>query len=110
MPESDAPNDKWWRQKRWWISGVLLVLLVIVDLVAAFGFTSDKDVRGSILGLVTPLVAVIAGGAALLNFQETRRQNDRTFGLARDQFAEAQARSQEQVELQRRGQVTERFS
>lgn len=128
-------KDAWWRHRRWWIPGVALLLLVIGDLVAAFWFTSDKDLRGSILGLLTPVVALLAGGAALLNFQETRRQNERTYEttqrqldearrqnertfeasvhqleLARDQFADIQARSGEQVELQRRGQITERFT
>jgi hypothetical protein len=58
MASEDEQKDEWWRQKHWWLPGVLLVLLVIVDLFAAFGFTSDKDVRGSILGLLTPLVAL----------------------------------------------------
>jgi hypothetical protein len=33
---------------------------------------AEGDVRSAILGLLTPLVALIAGGAALLNFHETR--------------------------------------
>jgi hypothetical protein len=44
-------------------------------------------------------VAVIAGGAALLNFQETQKHNR----LARQ-------KDREQLDLTRRGQVTERFT
>jgi uncharacterized protein YjbI with pentapeptide repeats len=145
MGERDR-KDEWWRQKRWWIPAVVLAVVIAVDLMAAFALPervipsvsvkfseadrlkSIADLRGNILGVLTPAVALIAGIAALLNFQETRRQNERTyettqrqldearrqnqqtFQLARDQFAESQARSREQVELQRRGQVTERFS
>jgi hypothetical protein len=70
-----------------------------VDLVVAFRLTSDKDLRSSILGLLTPVAAMVAGGAAFLNFQETERQN-RT----------VQEQSREQLRLLERGQVTERFT
>jgi hypothetical protein len=33
----DEQKTEWWRHKHWWVPGVILVLLVIVDLVAAFG-------------------------------------------------------------------------
>jgi hypothetical protein len=79
MQDEGGRKDDWWRRKRWSIPGTLLVLLVIVDLIVAFVFTSDKDVRNGLLGLMTPVVALIAGAAALLNYQETRRQNNRTF-------------------------------
>src|SRR5947209_5173249 len=109
-----AGGGRRWRQKRWWISAAILTLLIVLDLVAALvlpqrvipsasnKFTevdrlkSIADLRGSILSLLTPVVALVAGGAALLNFLETRRQNERTyestqrqFALASDQFAES---------------------
>ena len=61
MPDEDGQTYKWWRLKRWWIAGSVLVLLVMVDLVAAFVVAPDKELRGSILALLTPMVALIAG-------------------------------------------------
>ncbi len=57
------------------------------------------DTRGALLGLLTPLAVVIGGIAALLNYQATAEQSNRTVEHNRDL-----------LEVQRRGQVTERFS
>jgi uncharacterized protein YjbI with pentapeptide repeats len=103
----------WWQQPRWWVIGAsLLFVLILADVVAAFTLPlrlathiagasaadqlkAESDLRSailSLLGALTPLVALIAGAVALLNFQETRRQN-----LA-------------SLEVARRGQVTDRFT
>jgi hypothetical protein len=97
---AEEKQKAWWPQKRWWIAAAaatVLAALVLLDLVAAF--TLRPDLRGSILGLLTPLAALTIGAAALLNFQETRRQN----------LASMKATG-ESLELTRRGQVTDRFS
>ncbi len=108
-------KDEWWRRKQWWIGvGVVLVLLLVIaaDLVAAVALppryaagihtatTADRlkaesDSRSAILSLLTPMVALAAALAGLLNylnFLESRRQNVAS------------------LEVTRRGQVTERFT
>jgi hypothetical protein len=109
----DEKQKAWWQRRRWWATGSLLLMaLILADVVAAFmlpprmashipGATvgdqlkAEADLRSailSLLGALTPLVALIAGVAALLNFQETRRQN------------------RVSLDITSRGQVTERFS
>ncbi len=87
--EETTKQAPWWHRKRWWIPGVVFLVLVTVDLLAAFRLASDKDLRSSILGLLTPLAAVIVGLAAFLNFQETQRQNQRTFETTQRQLGDA---------------------
>jgi uncharacterized protein YjbI with pentapeptide repeats len=59
---------------------------------AADRLKAVNDVRNTLLGLVTPLLAAVAGAAALLNFRETQQQNQRANALSQ------------------RAQVTDRFS
>jgi uncharacterized protein YjbI with pentapeptide repeats len=110
---AEEEKKAWWKQPRWWVIGACVILVLIgTDVVAAFTLPprltthisgasaadqlkAESDLRSailSLLGALTPLLALIAGAAALLNFQETRRQN-----LA-------------SLEVTQRGQVTDRFS
>src|SRR5438132_7882214 len=93
---AEERQKAWWRQPRWWAMGAaVLLVLIVADVIVAFTLpprmashistvsTADQlkaeaDLRLailSLLGALTPLVALIAGIAAVLNFQETRRQN-----------------------------------
>lgn len=130
-------RNRWRLRRRLWIGGAILILLlalVVGDLVAAVWLptlyadsvhavsTADRlkaegDARSAILSLLTPIVAFVVGAAGLLNFQETRNQNQRTSAamqrqlkIAGDQLEQGRKQSEEQLELQRRGQVTDRFS
>lgn len=126
-------RKRWWRQWRWRAAAITLLVLILADIVGAFTIppllvghattaaaSAEASLRSailSLLGALTPLVAAGAAVAALLNFQETREHNRRTFeitqrqlDLAREQFAAGQEQTREQVELQRRGQLTERFT
>jgi uncharacterized protein YjbI with pentapeptide repeats len=77
-----------------------LVALVAWDLVIALNLPDGRDrFRGELLGLLVPLAAAIAGAGALLNFVNSRA------GLK-----ETQQQNRDQLELNRRGQLTERFS
>jgi uncharacterized protein YjbI with pentapeptide repeats len=76
-----------------------LVGLVAWDLVVALNLPDWRDrFRGELLGLLVPLAAAIAGAGALLNFVNSRA------GLK-----ETQQQNRDQLELNRRGQLTERF-
>src|SRR5437879_6724565 len=88
--------------RRWWVIGVVALVLAILalgvaDLVVALRLPDSRDkLRGELLSLLVPVAALvaglIAGIAALLTFQETRRQN------------------LESLALTRRGQVADRFT
>jgi uncharacterized protein YjbI with pentapeptide repeats/membrane protein implicated in regulation of membrane protease activity len=113
----DGLKEDWWRQKRWWIPVLLLVVgslvLVIVGppavirvsqpdirtASAADQLKAENDLRGTLVTMLAGLA--VAGGSivAALNFANSRA------GLA-----ETQRQNRETSELQRRGQVTERFS
>jgi hypothetical protein len=87
-----------WRMRRWLMGvgvvavGIGVVALVAWDLVVALNLPDGRDkFRAELLGLLIPLAAVIAGAGALLNFVNSRTAN------------------REQLELSRRGQLTERF-
>ncbi len=90
---------------RWWIGAAIALALVLVaiialDLIVAMRLPDSQDhLRGELFGLLTPLAVAIAGVGALLTFQETRRQNLRTLVV-----------TNEQLNLQRRGQVADRFA
>jgi uncharacterized protein YjbI with pentapeptide repeats len=73
------------------------VILVVVDLVAAFWI--DRHDQGAIVGLLTPLTVAVAGAAAIVNLREAREQNRRTFRIAQDH-----------LDLQRGAQLAERFT
>jgi hypothetical protein len=139
MPDESGRKDEWWRQKRWWMPGMVLVLLIVVGLLVGVivvpprlihmrqpdttglgdadrakiqaQFETDRtkaenDLRAT---LVTTLagVAVAAGtGVAALNFTNSRKALEET----QRQNRLSRERDRDQLELTRRGQVTERFS
>jgi hypothetical protein len=136
IPDSSSTQEDrglWHRWRPWLIVSITalatlallaLVLVVLPPLLVPRGKPSfadlakaESDIRGNLVAALGVLAVLIGGVVGFLNFRETQRQNrlardqDREqLELARDQFAESQARNREQVELQRRGQVTERFS
>jgi uncharacterized protein YjbI with pentapeptide repeats len=73
------------------------VVLVVLDLVAAFGF--DRGEQGAIVGLLTPLAVALAGAGAILNLRAAQDQSRRTFRI-----------TEEQLELQRGVQLADRFT
>ena len=132
MADKSGSKDEWWRQKRWWIPGLLLVLVGVVGLLTLVIVVPPRlvhmrqpDTSGLSAGdrakvqaqfetdrtkaendLRTTLVTTLAGLAvatgtivAALNFATSRAA-----------LAETQRQNRESSELQRRGQVTERFS
>src|SRR5437016_273147 len=109
----DESQKAWWQRPRWWAMGAAVLLaLILADVIVAFTLPprmaghigtvtaadqlkAEADLRSailSLLGALTPLVALIAGIAAVFNFQETRRQNVAS------------------LDVIRRGQVTDRFT
>jgi pentapeptide repeat protein len=92
-------------RSRWWIAAaiafaVVLVAVIALDVIVAMRLPDSQDhLRGELFGLLTPLAVVVAGVGALLTFEETRRQNLRTLSV-----------TNEQLNLQRRGQVADRFA
>jgi hypothetical protein len=116
MGEGDRKQE-WWRQKRWWIPGILVVvgLLVLVIVVppaairasrpdirkasAADQLKAENDLRSTLVTTLAGLAVAAGTLVAALNFANSRA------GLT-----ETQRQNRESSELQRRGQVNERFS
>jgi uncharacterized protein YjbI with pentapeptide repeats len=99
------------------VLAVMLVLFLPPLLIAPYGLKdpekrlpAENALRTTLAGTLGGMAVIAGAVVGALNFRETGRQNRAVMELARDQFVESQVRAQEQVELQRRGQVTERFS
>jgi hypothetical protein len=89
-----------WLRHRWPVLFGLLVLLAylvaaitllprwIVSLTAGIADANTQlnavtNTRGTLLGILTPVVIVVGGIVALLNYREVREQNQRTNDLGR---------------------------
>lgn len=68
------------------------------------------DTRSALLGLLAPLAVVVGGIAALLSYRATAEQNRAVLEETRRQNLAIQEQDRSLLELQRRGQVTERFT
>ncbi len=115
MPGKSERKNWSSRQKSWRLPGILLALLIAVGGLLALVITvppvvirssrpdiqtasaadqlkAENDLRGTLVTMLAGAAVAAGTVVAALNFRETRRQN------------------RESSELQRRGQVTERFS
>ena len=106
------------------IAGVLVLLAVLVLVIVYLpqlaidprGLTPDQvlthiqDLRTSILQGLGGLAVLVGAVVAALNLRETSRQNRAVQGQSRAMLEETSRQNRAMLELQRRGQTTERFT
>jgi Pentapeptide repeats (8 copies) len=115
-PSSNQADKGLWHRWRPWLIVCLVVIATLALLALALVILppmlvppgkanfaelakAESDIRGNLVATLGVLAVLIGGAVGFLNFHQTQRQNR----LARQQ-------DREQLELARRGQVSERFS